>query len=166
MDDDAFRAEARAFFESEYPENLRFLPRRLTWAESKPWWMALSKKGWLAPNWPVEHGGMGLEPGKLIIYWEETERAGIGRMPDQGVTSVFSFGRSSGIIEGVLATLALPYTIEPPQAWQKSLNVRGGKDGSRLRATELFPKYADLFARKKDDGRADAALMAWYIATK
>ena len=88
MDDDAFRAEARAFFESEYPENLRFLPRRLTWAESKPWWMALSKKGWLAPNWPVEHGGMGLEPGKLIIYWEETERAGIGRMPDQGVTMV------------------------------------------------------------------------------
>lgn len=88
MDDEAFRKEARAFFESEYPEKLRFLPRRLTWEESKPWWLALSKKGWLAPNWPVEHGGMGLEPGKLIIYWEETERAGIGRMPDQGVTMV------------------------------------------------------------------------------
>ncbi|HTE16657.1 MAG TPA: acyl-CoA dehydrogenase family protein, partial [Burkholderiales bacterium] len=42
----------------------------------------------LAPNWPVEHGGMGLDPAKLIIYWEETERAGIGRMPDQGVTMV------------------------------------------------------------------------------
>lgn len=90
----------------------------------------------------------------------------VNAMPGQGVTSVFSFGRSSGIIEGVLATLSLPYTIEQPQTWQKSLNVRDGKDGSRLRATELFPKYADLFARKKDDGRADAALMAWYIATK
>ncbi len=88
MDDEAFRREARAFFENEYPENLRFLPRRLSWVESKPWWLSLSKKGWLAPNWPVEHGGMGLEPGKLIIYWEETERAGIGRMPDQGVTMV------------------------------------------------------------------------------
>ena len=88
MDDEAFRTEARTFFENEYPAELRFMARRLSWEESKPWWMKLSKKGWLAPNWPVEHGGMGLEPGKLIIYWEETERAGIGRMPDQGVTMV------------------------------------------------------------------------------
>ena len=88
MSDDAFRAEARAFFENDYPDNLRFMPRRLSWVESKDWWLKLSKKGWLAPNWPIEHSGMGLEPGKLIIYWEETERAGIGRMPDQGVTMV------------------------------------------------------------------------------
>lgn len=88
MSDEAFRAEAREFFENEYPKHLRFMPRRLTWDESKEWWIKLSKKGWLAPNWPVEHGGMGLDPGKLIIYWEETERAGIGRMPDQGVTMV------------------------------------------------------------------------------
>jgi len=88
MSDEAFRAEAREFFEKDYPEDLRFMPRRLTWGESKDWWIKLSKKGWLAPNWPVEHGGMGLDPGKLIIYWEETERAGIGRMPDQGVTMV------------------------------------------------------------------------------
>jgi crossover junction endodeoxyribonuclease RuvC len=90
----------------------------------------------------------------------------VNAMPGQGVTSVFSFGRSSGIIEGVLATLAMPYTIEPPQKWQKALNVRDGKDGSRLRAGELFPKYAENFSRKKDDGRADAALMAYYIATR
>lgn len=88
MSDDVFRMELRAFFEKEYPDHLRFLPRRMTWAESKEWWIKLSKKGWLAPNWPREHGGMGLEPGKLIIYWEETERAGIGRMPDQGLTMV------------------------------------------------------------------------------
>ena len=88
MDDEAFRKEAREFFENEYPDNLRFMPRRLSWEESKPWWLKLSHKGWLAPNWPMEHGGMGLDPGKLIIYWEETERAGIGRMPDQGVTMV------------------------------------------------------------------------------
>ena len=75
MDDDAFRAEARAFFESEYPENLRFLPRRLTWAESKPWWMALSKKGWLAPNWPVEHGGTGWTPMQHYIFAAEMAAA-------------------------------------------------------------------------------------------
>ena len=90
----------------------------------------------------------------------------VGAMPGQGVTSVFSFGRSVGIIEGVLATMLIPVDIVTPQAWQKAAGVRGGKDGSRLRASELFPNYAELFARKKDDGRADAALMAWYAATK
>ena len=90
----------------------------------------------------------------------------VGAMPGQGVTSVFSFGRSVGIIEGVLATMLIPVDIVTPQAWQKAAGVRGGKDGSRLRACELFPNYAELFARKKDDGRADAALMAWYAATK
>ena len=90
----------------------------------------------------------------------------VGAMPGQGVTSVFSFGRSVGIIEGVLAARSLAVTIVTPQAWQKAAGVRGGKDGSRMRACELFPNYATLFARKKDDGRADAALMAWYAATK
>jgi crossover junction endodeoxyribonuclease RuvC len=90
----------------------------------------------------------------------------VGAMPGQGVTSVFSFGRSFGILEGVLASERIPFTIVTPQEWQKAAGVRGGKDGSRMRAGELFPNYANLFARKKDDGRADAALMAWYAATK
>jgi crossover junction endodeoxyribonuclease RuvC len=89
----------------------------------------------------------------------------VNAMPGQGVTSVFSFGRSSGIVEGVLAALAIPTHIITPQVWQKAASVRGGKDGARQRATELFPAYAGLFARKKDDGRADAACMAWYAAT-
>lgn len=88
LTDDAFRMELRTYFEKEYPDNLRFLPRRMRWAESKDWWMKLSEKGWLAPNWPQEHGGMGLDPAKLIIYWEEIEHAGVGRMPDQGLTMV------------------------------------------------------------------------------
>jgi crossover junction endodeoxyribonuclease RuvC len=90
----------------------------------------------------------------------------VGAMPGQGVTSVFSFGRSVGIIEGVLATMLIPVDIVTPQAWQKAAGARGGKDGSRQRAMELFPNYAGMFIRKKDDGRADAALMAWYAATK
>ncbi|MBI3918992.1 MAG: acyl-CoA dehydrogenase family protein [Betaproteobacteria bacterium] len=88
LTDDAFRAGLRVFFEANYPRHLRFLPRRMRWHECRDWYLALSKKGWLAPHWPPEHGGMGLTPGKLIIYFEETERAGIGRMPDQGLTMV------------------------------------------------------------------------------
>ena len=90
----------------------------------------------------------------------------VGAMPGQGVTSVFSFGRSVGVIEGVLAAEHIPVNIVTPQAWQKVAGVRGGKDGSRMRAMELFPNYAGLFALKKHDGRAVAALMAWYAATK
>lgn len=90
----------------------------------------------------------------------------VGAMPGQGVSSVFSFGRSLGIVEGVLAALELSTTIIPPQTWQKAVGVRGGKDGSRARAAELFPRDAAQFARKKDDGRADAALIAWFGATR
>ena len=90
----------------------------------------------------------------------------VGAMPGQGVSSVFSFGRSVGLIEGVLAAHKFPISIITPQAWQKAVGVRGGKDGSRQRAMELFPNYAGLFALKKHDGRADAACMAWFAATR
>ena len=79
LDDADFRNQVRAFYEANYPEELRYLPRRLSWAESKPWYLALSKQGWIAPAWPVEHGGMGLSPAKQIIMLEEQERHGIGR---------------------------------------------------------------------------------------
>ena len=86
--DEEFRAEARRFFENEFPAEFKFLPRRMRWSECRDWYLKLSKKGWIAPNWPPEYGGMGLSPSKLLIYFEETERAGVGRMPDQGITMV------------------------------------------------------------------------------
>jgi crossover junction endodeoxyribonuclease RuvC len=90
----------------------------------------------------------------------------VNAMAGQGVSSVFSFGRSAGIMEGVLAAFDIPTTLVTPQAWQKSMNVRDGKDGSRERAMQLFPASAELFQRKKDDGRSDAALIAKYGAVK
>jgi crossover junction endodeoxyribonuclease RuvC len=81
-------------------------------------------------------------------------------MSGQGVTSVFSFGRSLGAIEGVLAARLIKTTLVTPQAWQKGMGVSGGKDGARARAMELFPHNVDYFKLKKHDGRADAALIA------
>ena len=81
-------------------------------------------------------------------------------MSGQGVTSVFSFGRSLGAIEGVLAARSIKTTLVTPQTWQKAMGVSGGKDGARARAMEVFPWNVDLFKRVKDDGRADAALIA------
>ena len=81
-------------------------------------------------------------------------------MAGQGVTSVFSFGRSLGVVEGVLTTMKIKTTLITPQTWQKGLGMTGGKDGSRARAMELFPEQTALFKRVKDDGRSDAALIA------
>lgn len=85
-------------------------------------------------------------------------------MPGQGVTSMFSFGRSFGVIEGILAALILPATYVTPTIWTKGIGRGYGKDASRARACELFPQHQKMFARVKDDGRADAALIgAWFL---
>jgi crossover junction endodeoxyribonuclease RuvC len=81
-------------------------------------------------------------------------------MAGQGVTSVFSFGRSLGAIEGVIAARSIKATLITPQTWQKAMGVSGGKDGARARAMEVFPWNVDYFKLKKHDGRADAALIA------
>lgn len=88
----------------------------------------------------------------------------VGAMPGQGVSSMFAFGRAAGVVEGVLAALRIPTTYVTPQEWQKAMRVVGGKDGSRNRASQLWPGQSTHFARVKDDGRSDAALIAAYGA--
>ena len=90
----------------------------------------------------------------------------VGAMPGQGVSSMFNFGRSAGIIEGVVAAMHFPSTYVTPATWTKALGRAAGKDASRMRAMELFPSKADLFKRAKDDGRADAALIAYWYLTR
>ena len=90
----------------------------------------------------------------------------VGAMPGQGVTSMFNFGRSAGIIEGVVAALCNPHTYVTPATWTKAVGRAAGKDASRMRAMELFPTRAELFKRAKDDGRADAALIAYWYLTR
>lgn len=84
----------------------------------------------------------------------------VSAMAGQGVTSVFSFGRSFGMIEGILAALKMPVTFVAPATWTRAIGRSPGKDASRARAMELFPEYEYFFKRVKDDGRADAALIA------
>ncbi len=88
MSDTDFRQEVRQFFECNYPAELRYILRRARWDEMREWWRTLYEKGWIAPNWPREHGGMGLEAGKMVIFLEEMERHGVARPPDQGITQV------------------------------------------------------------------------------
>ena len=86
----------------------------------------------------------------------------VGAMPGQGVTSMFGFGRSFGVVEGVIAALKIPVVYVLPQRWQTQMGVGKGKDASRLRASESLPAYAERWRRVCDHGRADASLMALY----
>lgn len=88
IDNEEFRTQVRAFFEKNYPANLRYPQTRLRWHQIRDWYLSLSRKGWIAPAWPTEYGGMGLSPEKLIIFIEEQERWGVGRAPDMGINMV------------------------------------------------------------------------------
>ena len=88
----------------------------------------------------------------------------VSAMPGQGVTSMFSFGRTLGIIEGIIAAYNIPVTYVTPGVWTKGIGRGAGKDASRARACELYPSHQKSFSRVKDDGRADAVLIgAWYL---
>ncbi len=89
----------------------------------------------------------------------------VGAMPGQGVTSMFSFGTSYGIVRGIIAANFIPITLVTPQTWKKALGVPKEKDGARGRASQLMPTSSPQWARAKDDGRAEAALISLYGAT-
>jgi len=82
-------------------------------------------------------------------------------MPKQGASSGFKYGRAVGAIEAVLSCCEIPMTIVEPTAWKKFPQLRGGdKEAGRQRALQLFPSAHALLARRKDHGRAEAALIA------
>jgi hypothetical protein len=81
-------------------------------------------------------------------------------MPRQGVASSFKFGMGYGVILGALAALDIPIVNVAPTAWTKYFGVGSDKEKHRRYAIETWPAQAHLFARKKDEGRADAALIA------
>jgi alkylation response protein AidB-like acyl-CoA dehydrogenase len=86
LPDEAFRDAFRDLVARRLPEELRFMRKqRPTFDEVAVWYHALAEEGWLAPVWPVEHGGMGLSPAKHMIYVEEWGRLGCPRIPDHGI---------------------------------------------------------------------------------
>lgn len=105
------------------------------------------------------------ELGKLVRRWWEHHPTltayveQVSAMPNQGVSSMFSFGMGYGAIQGVLAALGVPFVLVRPNAWKKRAGLlRAEKDQARTLAQQLYPQAP--LARKKDIGRADAILIA------
>lgn len=87
----------------------------------------------------------------------------VGARPGQGVSSMFRFGQSLGTALGVVGALAIPVHHVTPAKWKKAICLSSDGEQSRARAIETWPDLADLFARKKDHNRAEAALLALYV---
>ncbi len=88
----------------------------------------------------------------------------VNAMPGQGVTSMFNFGQSFGVIKGICSALRLPINFIRPTKWKKHYNLIGSdKDASRTKVIELFPDISSKISRKKDSNKADAILIAKYF---
>ena len=85
----------------------------------------------------------------------------VSAMPGQGVTSMFNFGQSFGILKGICSAMQLPMYFVRPAKWKKYFNlINSEKDASRTRAIEVFPYFSSQLSRKKDSNKADAILIA------
>ena len=85
----------------------------------------------------------------------------VSAMPGQGVTSMFNFGQSFGILKGICTAMQLPMFFVRPTKWKKYFNLLNSeKDASRTRAIEIFPYFSSQLTRKKDSNKADAILIA------
>ena len=88
----------------------------------------------------------------------------VNAMPGQGVTSMFNFGQSFGVIKGVCSALNLPIYFVRPTKWKKHFNlIKTNKDASRTKVIEAYPEISNKLSRKKDSNKADAILIARYF---
>jgi crossover junction endodeoxyribonuclease RuvC len=100
-----------------------------------------------------------------IVFASHATRAFVEHVsarPGEGAVGAFAFGRSRGVIEGVLAAAGVRCQFLTPACWKRAVGLPPGrdKDASRAAAIQRWPAHAELFSRKKDDGRAEAALIA------
>ena len=88
----------------------------------------------------------------------------VSAMPGQGVTSMFNFGQSFGILKGICSAMQLPMYFVRPAKWKKYFSlINSEKDASRTKAIEVFPYFSSQLSRKKDSNKADAILIASFF---
>jgi crossover junction endodeoxyribonuclease RuvC len=108
----------------------------------------------------------------LLLAWapQQAVMERVGPAPGQGISSTFRFGYGAGLVHGLLVGLDVPVLLVAPTVWKPAMRLAGGKEGkamARAQATRLWPHRATSFARVKDDGPAEAALIAhWHVLSE
>ena len=88
----------------------------------------------------------------------------VSAMPGQGVTSMFNFGQSFGVLKGICSAMQLSMYFVRPAKWKKYFNlINTEKDASRTKVIEIFPYISQQLSRKKDSNKADAILIASFF---
>ena len=88
----------------------------------------------------------------------------VSAMPGQGVTSMFNFGQSYGVIKGICSAMQLPIYFISPSKWKKYFNlIKTSKDASRAKVIEIFPYISSKLQKKKDSNKAEAILIASFF---
>ena len=96
---------------------------------------------------------------KIVVVIEQ-----VSAMPGQGVTSMFNFGQSFGVIKGICSAMQLPMYFVRPAKWKKYFNlIKTEKEASRTKAIEIFPQISFKLSKKKDNNKADAILIASFF---
>ena len=89
----------------------------------------------------------------------------VSAMPGQGVTSMFNFGQSFGILKGICSAMQLPMYFVRPAKWKKYFGlINSEKGASRTKAIEMFPYFSSNLSKKKDINKADAILIACFYS--
>ena len=100
----------------------------------------------------------GIEKHNIRVIIEQ-----VSAMPGQGVTSMFNFGQSFGILKGICSAMQLPMFFIRPAKWKKYFSlINSEKDASRTKAIEMFPYFSYQLSKKKDSNKADAILIAYF----
>lgn len=137
MDDQAFRLHAREWLEENFPQEMRFPPRRLDFNQAMGWHKKLNEKGWVAPGWPEQYGGMGLSPYQQIIFAEELDRVGAFVIPSFGVTMLGPLLLGYGTPEQ--RAEYLPKILSGEHIWCQGYSEPGaGSDLASLRTSAVL----------------------------
>lgn len=101
---------------------------------------------------------------EIVQRWRPTEAfvEAVAAKSTDGTVGAFDFGRSAGVMDGVLAGMGIPVRHPQPVGWRRAVGLQAGadKDASRAEASRRWPSHAGMFKRKRDDGRAEACLIA------
>ena len=101
---------------------------------------------------------------RINIYKNEDVRViieHVSAMPGQGVTSMFNFGQSFGVLKGIFSAMQIPMDFVSPVKWKKFFNlINTNKDASRTKAIEIYPYFSSKLSKKKDANKADAILIS------